>query len=119
MCKLFLNAVQQLIGLSGHNQTTTSSINITITFNLSITNNVDIRGTATPTDDNSSFIVATIRGPMTTPKLVVPFSGLQADTIYTLAIEAVSRDNPSSCIGVGISGLLLKTGTAGDGLHST
>ena len=52
---------------------------------------------------------------MTTPKLVVPFSGLQADTIYTLAIEAVSRDNPSLCIGVGISGLLLKTGTAGDG----
>ena len=56
---------------------------------------------------------------MTTPKLVVPFSGLQADTIYTLAIEAVSRDNPSSCIGVGISDLLLQTGTAGDGLHST
>ena len=63
--------------------------------------------------------MVTIRGPITTPELMVPFTGLQADTTYTFVIEAVSRDNPSSCIGVGISDLLLQTGTAGDGLHST
>ena len=59
--------------------------------------------------------MVTIQGPITTPELMVPFTGLQADTTYTFAIEAVSRDNPSLCIGVGISDLLLQTGTAGDG----
>ena len=110
-------AVQNIIGLSGRNQITTNSINITITFNLSITNNVDIRGTATPVDDSSYSIVVTIPGPITTPELKVPFSGLQAGTTYTFAIEAISRDNPTSCIGVGISGLLLQTDTADDLLH--
>ena len=109
MCKLFLNTVQQLIGLSGRNQTTTSSINITITFNLSIANNVDIRGTATPVDDNSSSIVVTIRGPITTPELNVSFTGLQADTTYSIAFEALRRDNSLACLGVGISNLFLQT----------
>ena len=107
-------AVQKLIGLSGRNQTTANSINITITFNLSITNNVDIRGTATPVDDNSYSIVVTMLGPITKPELKVPFSALQAGTTYTFEIEAISRDNPTSCIGVGISGLLLQTDSADD-----
>ena len=111
--------VQKLIGLSGHNQTTANSINITININLSITNNVDIRGTATPVDGSSYSIVVTIPGPITTPEIKVPFSGLQAGTAYTFAIEAVSRDNPSSCIGVGIGGLLLQTDKADDLLHGT
>ena len=109
MCKLFLNAVQQLIGLSGRNQTTTSSIDITITFNLSIANNVDIRGTATPADNNSSSIVVTIPGPITTQELTVSFTGLHADTTYSLVFEALRRDNSLACLGVGISDLFLQT----------
>ena len=121
ICLSFLSfsAVQKLIGLSGRNQTTANSINITITINLSVTNNVDIRGTATPVDDSSYSIVVTMRGPITTPELRVSFTGLQAGTTYTFAIEAVSRDNPSSCIGVGISGLLLQTDKADDLWHGT
>ena len=61
--------------------------------------------------------MVTIPGPITTSELRVPFSGLQAGTTYTFAIEAVSKDNPSSCIGVGISGLLLQTDKADDLLH--
>jgi len=106
---LFPIAVQNIIGLTGRNQTTTNSINITITFNLSITNNVDIRGTATPVDDNSSFIVVTIRGPITTRELNVSFTGLHADTTYSLVFEALRRDNSLACLGVGISDLFLQT----------
>ena len=109
MCKFFLNAVQNIIGLTGRNQTTTSSIDITITFNLSIINNVDIRGTATPADDNSSSIVVTIPGPITTPELTVSFTGLHADTTYSIAFEALRRDNSLACLGVGISDLFLQT----------
>ena len=117
MCKLFLNTVQQLIGLSGRNQTTTSSIDITITFNLSITNNVDIRGTATPVDGNSSSIVATIRGPITTPELIVSFTGLHSGTTYSIAFEVLRRDNSLACLGVGISDFFLQTDHPTD--HST
>ena len=63
--------------------------------------------------------MVTIPGPITTPELKIPFSDLQAGTTYTFAIEAVSRDNPSSCIGVGINGLLLQTDKADDLLHGT
>ena len=62
-------------------------------------------------------IALTIPGPITTPELRVPFSGLQAGTTYIFAIEAVSKDNPSSCIGVGISSLLLQTDKADNLLH--
>ena len=114
MCKLFLNAVQQLIGLSGRNQTTTSSIDITITFNLSIANNVDIRGTATPADDNSSSIMVTIPGPITTPELKVSFTDLHSGTTYSIAFEALRRDNSLACLGVGISDLFLETDRQAD-----
>ena len=106
---LFLNAVQNIIGLSGQNQTTANSIDITITFNLSITNNVDIRGTATPVDDSSHLVEVTIPGPITASELRVPFFGLCADTNYTFEIEAVRRNDASTCIGVGINNLFLQT----------
>ena len=106
---LFVNAVQNVIGLTGRNQTTENSIDITITINLVITNNVDIRGTATPDDDSSHSVEVTIPGPITTPELRVPFSGLRAGTNYTFEIEAVSRNDGLICIGVGISNLFLQT----------
>ena len=106
---LFLNAVQNIIGLSGRNQTTANSINITITFNLSITNNVDIQGTATPVDDSSHLVEVNITGPITAPELRVPFFGLRAGTNYEFEIEAVRRNDASTCIGVGINNLFLQT----------
>ena len=63
--------------------------------------------------------MVTIPGPITTPELKVPFCDLQANTTYTFAMEAVSKDNPSSCIGIGISGLRLQTDKADDLLHGT
>ena len=118
---LFTNAVQNIIGLSGHNQTTANSIDITITFNLSITNNVDIRATAIPVDDNSYSAEVTIPGPITTPELTVQFSGLHAATNYAIEIEAVSRNDASMCIGVGINNFFLQTDhqiyTSGELVH--
>ena len=70
---------------------------------------VDIQGTATPVDDNSSSIVVTLQGPITTPELTVSFTGLHADTTYSLAFEAISRDNPSPCNGVEITDVFLRT----------
>ena len=70
---------------------------------------IDIQGTATPADDNSSSIVVTIRGPITTPDVKVPFTGLHADTTYSLVFEAISRDNSLACLGVGITDLSLQT----------
>ena len=69
----------------------------------------DIQGTAIPVDDNSSSIVVTLRGPITTPDLKVPFTGLHADTTYSLVFEAMSRDNSLACLGVGITDLSLQT----------
>ena len=106
---LFTNVVQNIIGLSGHNQTTANSIDITITFNLSITIDVDIRATAIPVDDNSYSAGVTIPGPITTPELTVPFSGLHAATNYAIEIKAVSRNDASTCIGVGINNFFLQT----------
>ena len=101
--------MQNIIGLSGRNQTTANSINITITINLSIANNVDIRGTATPVDDSSHLVEVNIPGPIITPELSVPFSGLRAGTHYAFQIKAVSRNDSSTCIGVGINNLFLQT----------
>ena len=108
---LFLNAVQNIITLSGRNRTTTSSIEITLIYNLSTAMNatVDIQGSATPVDDNSSSIVVTIPGPITTPELTVSFTGLHADTAYSLAFETINRDNTSSCNGVEITDVFLRT----------
>ena len=70
---------------------------------------VDIQGSATPVDDNSSSIVVTIPGPITTSELTVSFTGLHADTAYSLAFETINRDNPSSCNGVEITDVFLRT----------
>jgi len=70
---------------------------------------VDIRGTATPVDDDSYSVEVTIPGPITTPELVVPFSGLHAAKNYAIEIEAASRNDASTCIGVGINNLFLQT----------
>ena len=118
---VFTNAVQNIIGLTRRNQTTANSIDIIITFNLSITNDVDIRATAIPVDDNSYSAEVTIPGPITTPELVVPFSGLHAATNYAIEIEAVSRNDASMCIGVGINNFFLQTDhqiyTSGELVH--
>ena len=105
---LFLNAVQHIIRLSGRNRTSTSSIDITLIYNLSIAT-IDIRGTATPVDGSSHPIVVTMRGPITTPELRVSFTGLRAGTTYSFVFEALSRDNPSVCLGMGINNLFLQT----------
>ena len=70
---------------------------------------IDIQGTATPVDGSSHPIVVTIQGPITTPELSVPFTGLRAGTTYSLVFEAVSRDSTSPCLGVVINGLLFQT----------
>ena len=118
---VFTNAVQNIIGLTGRNQTTANSIDITITFNLSITNDVDIRATAIPVDDNSYSAEVTIQGPITTPELRVPFSGLHAATNYAIEIEVVSRNDASMCIGPGINNFFLQTDhqiyTSGELVH--
>ena len=107
----FLNAGQSIIRLSGHNQTRATSVDITLIYNLSIARNatIDIDGTATPVDGSSHPVVVTVRGPITAPELSVPFTGLHAGTTYSFVFEAVNRDNPSACLGVGISGLFLQT----------
>ena len=108
----FLNAVQNIITLSGCNRTTTSSIDITLIYNLTIAMNVtiDIQGTATPVDGSSHPVIVTIRGgPTTTPEVMVPFTGLQAGTTYSFVFEAVSRDNPSPCSDVQITDVFLQT----------
>ena len=64
---------------------------------------IDIQGTATPVDGNSHPIVVTVQGPITTPELNVSFTGLHADTTYSLVFEALRRDNSLACLGVGIS----------------
>ena len=70
---------------------------------------IDIQGTATPVDGNSHPIVVTVQGPITTPEVMVLFTGLRVGTTYSFVFEAVSRDNPSPSLGVGISGLFLQT----------
>ena len=40
---------------------------------------------------------------------MVLFKGLHADTTYSFVLEAMSRDDPSVCLGVGITGLFLQT----------
>ena len=70
---------------------------------------IDIQGTATPVDGSSDPIVITIRGPIATPELSMLFTGLRVGTTYSFVFEAVSRDNNSPCLGVGISGLFLQT----------
>ena len=108
---LFLNAVQNIIRLSGHNRTNTSSIDISLIYNLSVAMNatIDIRGTATPVDGSSHPIVVTTQGPITTPEFMVPFTGLRAGTTYSFVFEALSRDNPSPCSDVQITDLFLRT----------
>ena len=107
----FLNADQSIIRLSGCNQTNTTSIVITFTYNLSIATDatIDIQGTSTPVDGNSSSIVVTIPGPITTPELNVSFTGLHADTTYSIVFDVLSRDNSLACLGVGISDLFFQT----------
>ena len=107
----FLNAVQNIVTLSGRNRTTTSSIDITLIYNLTIAMNVmiDIQGTATPVDGSSHPVIVTIRGPTTTPEVMVPFTGLQAGTTYSFVFEAVSRDNSSPCSDVQITDVFLQT----------
>ena len=70
---------------------------------------INIDGTTTPVDGSSHPIVVTIRGPITTPEVRVPFTGLRVGTTYSFVFEAMSRDNLSACLGVGISGLFLQT----------
>ena len=53
--------------------------------------------------------MVTIPGPITTPEVRVPFTSVHAGTNYSFVFEAMSRDNPSACLGVGISGLFLQT----------
>ena len=53
--------------------------------------------------------MATIRGPITTPELNVSFTGLHSGTTYSIAFEALRRDNSLACLGVGISDLFLQT----------
>ena len=111
----FLNAVQNIITLSGRNRTTTSSIDITLIYNLTIAINVmiDIQGTATPVDGSSHPVVVTIRGPITTPELSVPFTGLRAGTTYSFVFEAVSRDNSLPFSGILITDVFLRTDQQG------
>ena len=70
---------------------------------------ININGTATPVDGSSHPVIVTIRGPITTPDIMVPFTNLLAGTAYSFVFKAVSKDNPSACLGVGISGLFLQT----------
>ena len=53
--------------------------------------------------------MVTIRGPITTPELRVSFAGLRAGTTYLFGFEAMSRNNPSVCLGMGINNLFLQT----------
>ena len=107
----FLNAVQNIITLSGRNRTTTSSIDITLIYNLTIAINVtiDIQGTATPVDGSSHPVIVTIRGPITTPEVSALFTGLHAGTTYSFVFEAVNGDNSSSCSDVQITDVFLRT----------
>ena len=50
-----------------------------------------------------------IQGPITTPELRVLFTRLRAGTNYAFDIEAVSRNDASTCIGMGIKNLFLQT----------
>ena len=70
---------------------------------------IDIQGTATPVDGSSHPSVVTVQGPITTPELIVPFTGLHADTTYSFVFEALSRDIPSPCSGVPITDVFLRT----------
>ena len=70
---------------------------------------IDIQGTATPVDGSSHPIVVTIPGPITTPELMVPFTGLRVGTTYSFVFEALSRDNPLPCTGVQITDVFLRT----------
>ena len=70
---------------------------------------IDIQGTATPVDGSSHPSVVTVQGPITTPELMVPFTGLHADTTYSFVFEALSRDIPSPCSGVPITDVFLRT----------
>ena len=107
----FLNAVQNIVTLSGRNRTTTSSIDITLIYNLTIAMNVtiDIQGTATPVDGSTHPVIVTIRGPITTPEVMVAFTGLRAGTTYSFVFEAVNGDNSSPCSGVQITDVFLQT----------
>ena len=107
----FLNAVQNIIRLSGHNRTNTSSIDITLIYDLGVAMNatMDIQGTATPVDGSSHPMVVTIPGPITTPELTVSFTGLHSGTTYSFVFEALSRNNPSRCSGVEITDVFLRT----------
>ena len=107
----FLNAVQNIITLSGRNRTTTSSIDITLIYNLTIAMNVTIhiQGTATPVDGSSHPVIVTIRGPITTPEVTVPFTGLRAGTTYSFVFEAVNGHNSSPCSDVQITDVFLRT----------
>ena len=70
---------------------------------------IDIQGTATPVDGSSHPIVVTVRGPITTPELRVPFTGLRAGNTYSFVFEAVNRDNSSPCSDVQITDVFLQT----------
>ena len=70
---------------------------------------IDIQGTATPVDGSSHPIVVTIRGPITTPEVMVAFTGLRAGTTYSFVFEAVNRDNSSPCSDVQITDVFLRT----------
>lgn len=107
MVSLFsLHAVPNIIGLTGHTQSTTSSVDVTITYNEDINIGagvtVDVRGTAIPSDGSHGPIVIIRRGPITGSELRYVFSNLNPGTGYTCIFEAVSRNNPSARIGVEI-----------------
>ena len=49
---------------------------------------IDIDGTATPVDGSSHPVIVTIRGPITTPEVMVPFTNLHAGTTYSFVFKA-------------------------------